>query len=91
MDTETLKNAVLQELETLRTLREELQLKVSLGRAELRSEWERLEVKFQHAHEEWNRTQEHSQAALRDIEADLRTLLQELKRGYEGLRRAFHD
>lgn len=88
IDAEKLKTNIKQELETLRALREELRLKVSLAKADVRSDWSRLETRFELAQEELRRTQEHGKTALHEIETNLRTLIDELKRGYEAVRRS---
>ncbi len=87
IDSERMKAGLQRELELLRSMREELRLQVTLAKADVRSEWERLESRFELAQEQLKRTREHSKVAVHDIESQLRTLVEELKRGYEAIRR----
>lgn len=87
IDSDRLKAGLQRELELLRSMREELRLQVTLAKADVRTEWDRLEARFELAQEELKRTHEHSKSAVHDIETHVRTLTEELKRGYEAIRR----
>lgn len=87
IDSDKLKAGLQRELELLRSMREELRLQVTLAKADVRTEWERLEGRFELAQEELKRTREHSKSAVHDIETQVKTLTEELKRGYEAIRR----
>jgi hypothetical protein len=54
--------------------------------ADMRSELEQLEHKFERAQEELGRIGAHSKSALHEIERAIRTLLSELRIGYERIR-----
>ena len=86
IDPEKLKTTLQQELESLRTTREELRLQASLARADMRAELDRLEHKFERAQEELGRIGAHSKSALTEVEGAIRTLIGELRSGYERMR-----
>jgi predicted nucleic acid-binding Zn-ribbon protein len=91
MDDQTLtqiKNTLQRELERLREAREELRLQSTLARADMRTEWERLETRFHLAQEEVVRLGEHTKSAAHEIEVRARELFEEIKAGYERIRRA---
>ncbi|HKU37241.1 MAG TPA: hypothetical protein VJR89_03820 [Polyangiales bacterium] len=91
MESETLdniKSTLQRELASLQRTRDELRLQASLARADLHSEWQRLETRFGLLQEEFSRLGAHSLAAAREVEARVGTLIEELKAGYERIRRA---
>jgi hypothetical protein len=73
------------ELEQIRELREELDLKGTLTRAGARADWDALENRFQAAREELARFQDRG-ASRHDLDGAARSLL-EVRRGYERLHR----
>jgi transposase len=87
IDTDKLKANIKRDLELLHTLREELRLQATLAKADVKSEWAALEARFELAQEEWKRAQGHSKTAMQEIETNLQTMIEELKRSYEALRR----
>lgn len=86
IDLEKLQTALQKDLASLRTMRDELQLQLALGKADARSEWNHLEARLERAEEEIGRVRTHAEAAISEIEAGSRKLLGELKTGYELLR-----
>ncbi|HKU44638.1 MAG TPA: hypothetical protein VJR89_41045 [Polyangiales bacterium] len=73
------------ELQLIRELREELDLKGTLARAGTRADWDMLEDRFQAAQEELARFEEH-RASTHELERAATSLL-EVRRGYERLPR----
>jgi predicted nucleic acid-binding Zn-ribbon protein len=91
MDKETCKNikeTLQRELESLRQTSEELKLQATLARADIRTELQRLETRRALAQEEIARLSDHTKAAAREIEQRTRTLIEEIKSGYERIRSA---
>jgi hypothetical protein len=89
--TNELKAALRKDLDTLRSVRDELCVQANLAKAEARTEWTRLESRFQLLQEELGRVQNHSKGAVHEIEANVGLLVEELKRGYERIRHAFQQ
>ena len=91
IDPDKYKDGIKRELEALQTLREELRVQANLAKADARTEWARLESRFERAQEEWKRTQDHAKAAVQELATDLRAVFEELKRGYGALRRTLQE
>jgi chromosome segregation ATPase len=89
--TNELKAALRKDLDALRSLRDELCVQATLAKAEARTEWTRLEGRFQLLQEELGRVQNHSKSTLQEIESKISVLAEELKRGYDSIRRAFQQ
>lgn len=79
------------ELESLQQLAEELRLKGALARADIKSEFDRLEAKLRRAREDLVRTGEHVKAPLHEIESAAGAILAEVRTGFERLRKAFES
>lgn len=77
------------ELESLQQIAEELRLKGALARADIKSEFDRLEGKLRRAGEDLTRTGEHVKAPLLEIESAARAILGEVRTGFERLRQVF--
>jgi chromosome segregation ATPase len=94
-ETKNVKQALQRELETLAKARDELQVNVSLAKAEIRDEWRRLETSWGLVETELKRIGEHSKESVRDMGAAARSLVDELKQGYarvkEQLKEARHQ
>jgi hypothetical protein len=86
-DANTLKTKLQRELDALRAMREELDLRDTLARAEGRGSWARLEQQLLLAQEEIDRISEQSEHAFRDIELASRARLKQIKHGYDRIRR----
>lgn len=91
VDVNQIKAALQRELDGLQPTVEELRLKASLARADLKSELDALETKLRRAHEDVRRMGEHVKGPLHELESAVRTLLTEAKTGLERLRKAFEN
>jgi|WetSurMetagenome_2_1015567.scaffolds.fasta_scaffold1025972_2 hypothetical protein len=89
--TNELKAALRKDLDALRSLRDELRVQATLAKAEAHTEWTRLESRFELLQEELGRVQNHSKGTLQEIEGKIGVLVDELKRGYDSIRRAFQQ
>jgi hypothetical protein len=78
--------ALRREVELLRELREEVDLKRTLARAQGRAEWQQLEGRFMLAQEELSRLGHDAKDAGLVLERASREL-EEVRRGYERMRR----
>lgn len=85
-DIEEMQSKLLHEFDAICNTREELRLKIALAKADMRSEWDRLESRMERAQEEVGRVGVHAKEALEQIESGTRKLLDELKAGYERFR-----
>ena len=83
-DTEQVQATLKRELEALEQGCQELSLQMSLAKADVKSEWERLRQRLELAREELGRV--HTQAKVQKLEHDARGLLQELRQAYERIR-----
>lgn len=78
-----------QEFDTLAMLRDELRLQVHLAKAEIRDEWNiRLEPTFRLLKTKLDRVEQASAATLEEMRPTLKTLLEELREGYERIRKS---
>lgn len=75
------------ELAALATLRDELKLKAHLAKSELKDELTKLESKWQRVDEEVRRTSTHAKSDVQAIGDQAKSLLNELKQGYESVKR----
>ena len=91
MDTLRLKDTLQAELEKLARTRDELRLQAALGKAETRSELNRLESVWQRVQEELRRLGEHALAPAAEIGGAARSLVEELAQGYGRVRRDLED
>lgn len=87
-DSTKLKAALQHELDLLKQTGEELRVQATLARAELKTEWERLEKRLHVAQEEINRVGEHAKGPLHEIERASRAILDEVKQAFERIRKA---
>lgn len=76
-----------QELDALRTLRDELRVQAHLGRAEVRELWEDAERRWQKLETEVDRVREQAKEPLEQIGEAAELLVDEIKNGYDKLRR----
>ena len=106
MDTQHLKATLQRELDSLVRTRDELRVQASLAKADQlagtileleaerrsvgRKEWDRLEAGLLRAQDEIKRLGEHSKDAAHVIATASRTLLEELKHGYERIKHDLH-
>jgi lauroyl/myristoyl acyltransferase len=80
-----LKDALQREVGVLTGVREEIRLKAHLAKADARSELDRLEKIWERLEEEEQRV--HVKGHAQEIEASVRALLEELKTGYQNVKR----
>jgi len=81
------KSRIEQELDNLRTLRDELRVQVHLGRAEVRELWEGAEKRWQKLEGELDRVRDEAREPLEQIGEAAELLLGEIRSGYEKLRK----
>lgn len=82
----TVQDRLSEEVESLRTLRDELRVQVHLGQAEARERWDQLEKKWQHLEARAGVLAEASRDSLDDIEEAGRLLVDEIRDGYRSLK-----
>ena len=75
------------ELDELRGLRDELKVRVHLGKADAKDLWERLEKRYHEVEAQLRRTVRRSEAPLHEIGEGARKLIDELRAGYRDLRK----
>ena len=75
------------EIDELRRVRDELKLRMHLGKADARDLWERLEKRFGEVEAQVRRTAQRSEAPLHEMGDASRKLLDELRAGYRELRK----
>lgn len=83
----SLRERIEQELEDLRAAREELRVRLHLGKLEARDQWEQLEKKWQQAEGKLKVLGDASQEVAADVGEAAGLALDELKEGYAKLRR----
>jgi hypothetical protein len=83
----SLRERIEQEAADLRTAREELRVRLHLGKLEARDQWEQLEKTWQHAEGKLKVLGDASQEVAAEVGEAARLALEELKEGYAKLRR----
>jgi hypothetical protein len=73
----------------LRRLRDELNLQLHLAKADARTEWDELEKKFNHLEVRLAAAGREAKGSAADVGTALGMVADELKRGYERLKRSF--
>lgn len=76
-----------QELDTLRTLRDELKVRAHLGRAEVRDLWEEGEKRFRKLEAALDQKRKQAREPIEQIEEAAELLIEEIKHGYDRLRK----
>jgi hypothetical protein len=87
IDVNRLKSSLQQELESLIRTRDELRVRAHLAKADARKELDRLEAGLLQLQNEAKRLADHSKGAAHDIGATSRALLEDLKQGFEHMKR----
>ena len=87
VDTKQIKATLQRELDSLVRTRDELRVQANLAKADARKEWDRLDAGLLRLQDELKLVGEHSKDAVHDIATASRTLLDELKHGYERFKR----
>ena len=75
-----------QELDQLRKVRDELQVQLHLGRAEVKERWEKLEKDWSHVEGKLKVLREESKGELEEVAEAGRNLVHEIRKGYEHLK-----
>lgn len=91
MDTLRLRETLQAELDKLARTRDELRMQAALGKAETRSELNRLESVWQRVQDELRRLGEHALAPAAEIGGAARSLVEELAQGYGRVKRDLED
>jgi uncharacterized spore protein YtfJ len=86
-----LKLAVQKQLDRLAKTRDELRVQAQLGKSETRGELNRLEAVWQRVQDELRRVGDQSQGSVQDLGNAAGILLDELKNGYERVKRELGD
>ena len=86
VDVKRMKATLQQELESLVRTRDELRVQARLAKSDARKEWDRLEAGLLRLQDEVKLMAGHSKDAARDISATSRTLLDELKQGFDRIK-----
>jgi len=81
------KDRLLADIDALRAARDELKVQMHLAKAEARERWEKLEKKWHHLEARGHVLAEASRESLDDIEEAGRLLVQEIREGYDSLRK----
>jgi hypothetical protein len=76
-----------EELESLRATRDDLRVRLHLGKAEVKERWEKLEKQWQHAEGKLKVLREQASESAGDVSNAARLLMDELKEGVEDLRK----
>jgi hypothetical protein len=77
-----------EEVNTLRRIRDELRVQLALGEAEVRDRWELTEKRWHELEGRMKVLREASRAEAKEIGAAARLLLDEIREGYEHLRKS---
>lgn len=80
-------HAILKATEELKRERDEIQLKLHLGKEELEDEWEELEKKLSHLESKAKEIEKTASAVAEDIVTAAKLLSEELKKGYKKIRK----
>ena len=75
-----------QELDNLRTLRDELRVQIDLGKKEARQQWEKTENNFQELENKLRQIQKESQEPLHQVGEAARQLVHEIGEAYRTIK-----
>lgn len=81
-----LKEALERDLASLSRTRDELRVQLQLAKADARDDWKLLEQAWQRVENEIKRVGDHTKEPVKDIGEAARSLLGELKTGYERIK-----
>lgn len=84
---DTIRNNFKREFDALATIRDELRVKAHLARKDIQDELSNLDSKYRLVDEELTRAKANAQAEVSRIGQDVKSLLLDLKQGYEAVRR----
>lgn len=75
-----------EEMDRLRTARDELRVKLHLGRSEVQERWEKLEKDWHQVEGKLKLLRDESKGELEDVGEAARNLLKEIRSGYDHLK-----
>ena len=75
------------EMNGLRTIRDDLRVRLHLGQREVRDQWEKLERTWQHVEAKAKVLREESKESMEDVEEAARLLVDEIREGYRNLKK----
>jgi predicted nucleic acid-binding Zn-ribbon protein len=85
-ETKNVKAALQEEFDRLRGARDDLRVQLTLAKAEVVQEWNKLEESWGRVQEEFKRVGEHTKEPAQQISSAAHQLIDELKSGYERIR-----
>ncbi len=83
----TLREKLESELETLQTTRDELRVRLHLGKLDAQDQWEQIEKQWQHVESKLKLAGETGREVAEDIGEAASLAVEELKEGYAKLRK----
>lgn len=86
-----LDTALKNDLQLLRFARDEIALQAHLLKGDLKIRWDALEQQWQQLNAHVDRAEVASEAALADIQAASRLLIESLQKGFASIKRAFQS
>jgi len=75
------------ELDELKATRDDLRVRLHLGRAEVREQWDKLEKRWEHAQARLKVLREEARDSAEDVGEAARLLVHEIREGLDHLRR----
>ena len=75
-------------MDALKRQRDELKLKIHLAKADAADEWDKAEEKWGHLKAKAHSVREEAEGSSKDVTAAAKLLVDEIKRGYERIRKA---
>jgi SMC interacting uncharacterized protein involved in chromosome segregation len=87
MKSMTLRERLEQELEDLRTTRDELRVRVHLGKMDAQEQWEQVEKQWQHVESKLKVVGEAGREIAEDVGEATNIAIEEIKEGYLKLRK----
>lgn len=81
-----LRDRVEEEMKGLQTIRDDLRVRLHLGQAEVRDQWEKLERAWQRVEAKAKVLRDESKESMEDVEEAARLLVDEIREGYRNLK-----
>jgi len=75
-----------EEMKGLQTIRDDLRVRLHLGQAEVRDQWEKIERAWQHVEARAKVLRNESKESMEDVEEAARLLVEEIREGYRNLK-----
>lgn len=83
----TMRERLEKEMEDLRTTRDELRLRVHLGKMDAQAQWEQVEKQWQHAESKLKSAREAGREIAGEVGEAVNLAIEEMKQGYAKLRK----